>query len=285
MFKLIPDWIKISYYKLRGRRPWSRGYSNFKFEYIREAISNQKVMKRFKNRQSLPQGYGYRLDVRVVEHPWVLSRIPHRKGNLLDAGSSLNYKDILEFPSLNNKKIAIINLNPESNCFWHKGISYIFGDIRNLLFQDDSFDYITCISVLQHIGMDNTVFYVKDLRYKEEKIFDFEKAISELRRVLKKGGKLFITVPFGKYQNLGRLQQFDSHRLSRIIDVFKPQEHHITYYRYTKEGWNISSEESCRDAEYFDFRTTKYFDKKNFRGFDEDSAAASRAVACIEMTK
>jgi ubiquinone/menaquinone biosynthesis C-methylase UbiE len=40
------------------------------------------------------------------------------------------------------------------------------------------FDAIICISVLEHV-------------------FEYDKAINEIERVLKPGGKLLLTVPFG----------------------------------------------------------------------------------------
>jgi len=285
IYKLIPDCLKISYYKLSGKRPWSKGYSTFKFRYIKKAINNQEIMKRFKNSEPLPGGYGYALDDRAIEYPWVLSRISSSNSdNLLDAGSSLNFKEILEYNSLKNKKITIVNLNPESNCFWQKGVSYVFADIRKLPFKDNHFDYITCISTLEHIGMDN-ILYTKNQKYREKKIFDFEKAVKELKRVLKEGGKLFITLPFGRYQNFGRFQQFDSKLVSRVLEVFQPRKCQVNYYKYTREGWNISNEKECKDAEYFDIYKTKYFDKKSSLDFDLDFAAASRAVACLEQIK
>ena len=119
----------------------------------------------------------------------------------------------------------------------------------------------------------------------EEKIFDFEKAISELKRVLKKDGKFFITVPFGKYQNFGRFQQFDSKMISRVLEIFTPKDYQINYYKYTKEGWNISNEMDCRNSQYFDIYKTKYFDKKSSLDFDSDFAASSRAVACLKLVK
>jgi len=272
IYKLIPDRIKIIYYKIGERRPWSRGYFVFKFEYIKEAINNQRTMERFKNSKSLPEGYGYALDERVVEYPWVLSRIAEAPaGYLLDAGSTLNYRQIIEFKGLKNKKTIIINLNPESDCFWQKEISYVFGDIREMPFKDSYFDYIDCMSTLEHIGMDNTI-HTKDQKHKEDKVFDFEKAILELKRVLKKGGRLFITVPFGKYQNFGNFQQFDSDRISRILKIFEPQKNKINYYKYTKEGWNISDEKSCKDIEYA-------------QGPNDDFAAGARAVVCMELIK
>jgi SAM-dependent methyltransferase len=274
--KLTPDWFKIFYYKFRGSRPWSKGYFTFKFQFIKGAINNPEIIKRFENSESLPEGYGFSLDERVVEYPWFLSRISALEGKLLDAGSALNFKEILGSAALKNKKITIINLNPEPNCFWQKGISYIYGDIRETLFKDNYFDHITCISTLEHIGMDN-IIYSKDLKYREGKIFDFEKAILELKRVLKTGGSLFITVPFGKYQNFGRFHQFDSKLVSRILEIFGPERYFINYYKYTKKGWNISDEASCADSEYFDIYTAQKM--------SPDCAAASRAVACLKLIK
>lgn len=272
VYNLVPDWLKIAYYKINGRRPLSRGYFTFKFEYIKKAINNPETLKKFKNLEKLPEEYGYALDERVVEYPWVLSRLSEApSGNLLDTGSTLNYRQIIEFSGLKNKKITIINLNPESFCFWQREVSYIFGDIREMPFRDDYFDYVNCISTLEHVGMDNTI-HTKKQKDKEEKFFDFEKAVLEIKRILKKGGRVFISVPFGKYQNFINFQQFDSVRVSRIIEVFKPQNHQINYYKYEKGVWNISDEESCKNVEYSENQ-------------DKDFNAGARAVACIELIK
>lgn len=268
----MPDWLKIAYYQAAGRRPWSRGYFTFKFEYIKKVLNNPEIMNKFRNGEGLPDGYGYALDERSIEYPWALSRISQEPGgNLLDAGSTFNYKQIIEFPGLKNKRITIINLNPESDCFWQKEVSYVFGDIREMPFREDYFDCINCISTLEHVGMDNTI-HTKKQKDKEENVFDFEKAVLELKRVLKKGGKIFITVPFGRYQNFNHFQQFDQARVKRILEAFKPQSQRIDYYKYENKGWNISDEESCKDVEY----------SKNP---DEGSVAAAKSVVCLELTK
>jgi len=57
-----------------------------------------------------------------------------------------------------------------------------------------------------------------------------------------------------------------------VLEIFEPREHQIDYYKYTKEGWNISDKTSCEDAEYS-------------QGLNVDFAAASRAIACLELVK
>jgi SAM-dependent methyltransferase len=272
LYKLLPDWLKLAIFNAGGKKPFSKGYTTFKFKYIKESTENQQIMEKFGNSEKLPESYGYGLDERAVEYPWVLSRIPSDDSvNFLDAGSALNYKDILEHKNLKNKKITIVNLNPEENCFWHKEISYLFSDIRNLPFKDNCFDLITCVSSLEHVGMDNAI-YSDNQKYREKEVFDFEKAVLELKRVLRPGGKVLITVPFGKYENFGWFQQFDAKLVNRISDVFEPQKKKVDYYKYTKSGWDVSSEESCKNVQYS-------------KVINEDSAAAAGSVACLELTK
>ena len=259
-------------YKLLGQKPWSRGYFTYKFDYIKNTINNPDLLAKFKNSQSLPAGYGYALDERSVEYPWVLSRINDLEaGNHLDAGSTLNYQPIIDFSGLKNKKITIINLNPEADCFWQKGVSYFFGDIRNMPFRDEYFNSINCLSTLEHIGMDN-VIHTNDQKDKENSPQDFAKAVVEMKRVLKNGGTLLITVPFGKYTNFGWYQQFDSPMVQKVIEAFNPQRHNVEYYKYENKQWDISKAEACKDVEYS-------------RKLGEDFAAAARAVACIELIK
>ena len=52
-----------------GRKPWSRGYQLSKFASIRDVLNDDGLMARFRSLESLPDGYGYGYDERVVEYP------------------------------------------------------------------------------------------------------------------------------------------------------------------------------------------------------------------------
>lgn len=259
-------------YELYGRKPWSRGYFEYKWKLIKRALNDDAIAAAFNNTHSLPDNYGYGVDERVVEYPWVIANLPDGSASMLDAGSAFNFETILTHPKLKNKKITIVNLNPEANCFWRRGVSYLFEDIRKLPFADNSFDIIVCISTLEHIGMDNTEIYTADSRYKENKVEDYLIAATELKRVLKPGGNLFITVPFGKYQNLGFFQQFNSGMLDKVVKIFQGQAG-VYFYKYLSSGWQLSSQEDCNTAEYIG--------KKG----KDSSVAGAIAVACINLIK
>ena len=111
-------------YMNNGRRPWSRGYEYYKEDFILSALNDENLIQHFRQNQSLPDGYGMYLDERVVEYPWVISRLNSEPAYLLDAGSVLNYHYIISHRILQTRKVSIITLAPEVNCFSSKGRWY-----------------------------------------------------------------------------------------------------------------------------------------------------------------
>lgn len=267
------------------RRPWRPGYSDYKYQYLHDVLNNDATLEIFRQGNPLPDRYGFRLDARVVEIPWVLSRLASRNGHLLDAGSSLNHQFVLESPPLAHKKITIVTLAPEAECQWKLGISYVFGDLRDLSFQDSSFDMIACVSTIEHVGMDNTMYLGTTDTTQRGDTKEFLLAIKEIRRVLKPGGVLYITFPFGEYENHGWFQQFDSQLMDKLIKEFGPSHFNETIFRYDPDGWKLSDRVSCAHCQFFDVHTSKYFNPKSTIEYPTDYPAGERAVACLELQK
>lgn len=69
----------------------------------------------------------------------------------------------------------------------HK-ITFLQSDITRSLLPDNIFDVITAISTIEHVGLKNRY----GITYGDD-----EKAIKEIRRILKPNGILLMTVPFG----------------------------------------------------------------------------------------
>ena len=55
-------------------------------------------------------------------------------------------------------ELTIVTLAPEPVAFTSLGVSYLYGDLRQLPFRDDWFDEVACLSTLEHVGMDNAVY-------------------------------------------------------------------------------------------------------------------------------
>jgi len=227
--------------------------------------------------RTVPGGYGRWLDERIIEYPWLFARLPDGPGKLLDAGSALNFDYILRQPKLREKQLTITTLAPEDECFWKFGVSYVFGDLRNLSFREDHFDYIVSISTIEHIGLDNTLLYTQDPGKKETDTGSYRCALQELRRVLRPGGKLYLTVPFGRRDVRSWLQVFDAEMVKEIISTFRPASYSADYFLYDSHtGWQISSAQRASNARYFDFRHDQPW---------EGHPVAAEAIAALELVK
>jgi SAM-dependent methyltransferase len=244
----------------------------YKFSAIRHALDRGVLRDGL-----LPAGYGFRLDERIVEYPWLFSRLPPGVGNLLDAGSVLNYQFLLAQPGLAEKRIFISTLAPEMNCYWSRPVSYVYEDLRDLCFRDNYFDWIACLSTIEHIGLDNTLLYTQDASKREHDGDAYLTVVKELRRVLKPGGSLFISMPYGRRCNHGWFQVFDAEMVNRVCHMFMPSECRESHFKYQADGWVVSDREQSSDATYFDTHARK--------NYDADFAAASRAVVCLELQK
>jgi SAM-dependent methyltransferase len=266
-------------YLQKGQIPWAPGYWEYRNEKILEAISNQEVMNCF-IQNKVPESFGLKLDERIVEYAWIFSRMPEGNIKMLDAGSTFNFDFIVNHPKIAEKELTILTYSPEKNNFHEKRISYQYADLRDIPFRDECFDLIVSQSTIEHIDMDNSI-YGYDIEHHLENInksYDYLNAVKEMLRVLKKGGQLMITFPFGKFENHGFFQQFDDEMLEKILELLKKEgETKTTFYRYTKIGWIHCSQADCKDIVSFNPHTGQ--------GKGEDGAAHCRAVACLHLSK
>jgi len=268
----------IEQYLSGGRIPYSAGYDQYRRQYLSKILSNAEQVLNFATRAQLPDGYGHGLDERCVEYPWFFSKASRDARRYLDAGSAMNHAYILSQQFWRDRDVTIVTLKPERQSFWDHGISYQFADLRELPFRDCWFDEIACLSTLEHVGMDASVF-THDTSDREHNRDDFATALVELCRVLKPGGVLLFSVPYGKYQDLGWLQQFDAALLEQCSEAFQPSERDDYFFRYFPGGWQVANQDECSDCVYAEWSPNLA------KHPPEDLAANARAVACCAWTK
>jgi len=124
---------------------------------------------------------------------------------------SLNYKnlDILEIGSGDEeKKQSVISIFKDANTFLQTDIkeeyNHMFLDITRPLEIENKFDLVICTSVLEHI-------------------FEMNLAVENLKKLVKKEGHLFISVPFiyPLHDEPADYWRFTEHSLKKLFKEFK----------------------------------------------------------------
>jgi len=214
---------------------------------------------------SLPEKYGRGLPERVVE--LLLAQLLYQPGcQVLDVGHAnamtCHLEMIKALPSPRNiTGIDIAQPGYDVSGYYQDSIQ---GDIANTGFESNQFHRIWCISALEHFGMDNS-------GYTDEFSMDSglaPRALLEMLRILKQGGQILITVPFGKYEDHGWFINYDSEHWQSLLNIARPKSTiHELYFRHTfGSGWTVATADELRQVGYFD---------------QSNHGASGFAVACV----
>jgi SAM-dependent methyltransferase len=176
-------------------------------------------------------GFGRGMDSRIVEIPLAFEQGElARPGRVLDAGCALNHAFMHELMPAGGARVTHVtqSADKEPALFASDRFSYVFGDLRSLDFRDGAFDRVLCISTLEHVGCDNTRYYAAG--GKEDRQESYLDALREMLRVLRPGGTLLVTFPFGPYEHRGWYQVFGPGEIARMQQEFASHEVEAKYY-------------------------------------------------------
>ena len=172
---------------------------------------------------------------RVVEEPWAVSKV--RPGErVLDVGSATS-RFLRDLPA--GCQVYAIDLRPTPP---QPGIAVVRGDLMHAPFRPASFDAITCISTVEHMGL---AVYEQG---PDE--FGDEVAMRHMRRLLRPGGRLLLTTPFGRRMVSAWHRVYHQRTFRRLVGGYRLLS--LTYYRREGDRYLPCRQEEIRDAG-FDF--------------------------------
>lgn len=179
---------------------------------------------------------------RVVEIPWTLSRYAseHR---VLDVGSTNAVAPYLAYlTGLNIPELHGVDLSPASI----NGMVMTQADVRQMPYEGAYFDLIACVSTLEHIGRDNSSYNIQGALETDGDV----KTLLEFQRVLKTGGQLLITVPFGTLRYYDWFKQYDLKAWHELVGqtAFQPLE--LGFFAYGTSGWTACDPAKLVAADY-----------------------------------
>lgn len=213
--------------------------------------------------------YGLGKTERVIEIPWALSRYNGGR-RVLEVGCSFASENpeyiegllSLKIPELHGIDVSSV----EAPHFIKKT-----ADIRESGYDTGFFDFILCISTLEHVGKDNARHYKPIAELPPDRPGSSPpdaEALVEMFRILKPGGKLIVTVPFGKFVDYGWFTHYDSQAISTLFKSIPSAKIDAEYFKYTEAGWIPCPVAALADTSYGD-----------------SGAPAAAGLACFEITR
>ena len=196
-------------------------------------------------------------DERVVEIPWVLSRL-RPSGRVLEVGYA--FAETAWLGALLRSGLELVGVDLATRDV--EGMDTVEADVRDLPFPDRSFDQALLVSTLEHVGADNAVYGIEAA----EGVGARRMALRELRRVLRRDGSLLVTVPVGEPGDHGWFRQEDERGWTSL---------------FARAGWFVEESElyELRDEGW---RATTSFRADGVR-YGERGPAAS-AVLCAQLS-
>jgi len=182
---------------------------------------------------------------RFREYQFAFRNIPSKRCKILDVGSSGSLF-ALKLARLGHHVYSIDAREYDES---HKNLITCQGDVRDYTFEEGFFDIITCISTIEHIGLS---------AYGDPSYDDGDKIVMQkFHHVLKKSGKLIITMPFAGKSKLLQWERtieriYDWQQLDYLFDSWGVL--HEEYYIPQRSGKNwIIADRKNAEMEFFEY--------------------------------
>jgi SAM-dependent methyltransferase len=207
----------------------------------------------------------------TIEYQWVIANIPNTPCTILNVGSRAD--KTVESLSAGGYTVVGVDGLPDNRKI--ENYEFIHGDFLEMDFTD-KFDCIYSISVVEHVGLDC---------YGQHVDADGDiKTIEKMVNLLKPGGTLLITVPYGRFtvSPADDWRVYDKKRLEKMIGDYD----HSTYFFVAMTeifiaGWKLFHG-SLPPSELISYLDEEH--QISF-GIPQDSAEFVCSVACIKIQK
>jgi SAM-dependent methyltransferase len=169
------------------------------------------------------------VSARILEEIYVQTHLPRPPARLLSLGCC-NSTNAIEMASLG---FQVVGVDMRPFPLGHPNFTMIQGQLDELPFEDESFDGAVALSTL---GCRDR----GDLTLQERDTAD-EQTVAEVFRVLKRGGRLVLTVPFGRRGGAPAQPLYGRAQLDRLLHAFRGVER--GYGIRDGDAWSFTLEE------------------------------------------
>ncbi len=234
--------------RLRLPQPWSKRFGQLVYlpklaaghEPTRRTFTEEALIDRLAGSQEPLAGVGAGLSERVIEIPWVIRSLAPAAESLrvLDVGTAFApdaYKWLLvRLPHT----VEVVDLADAAI----PGVENHVADVRELPFAANSFDVATCISTLEHIGLDNDQYGIQS---------GGEGDVQALRELGRVARRVLVTVPAGRDANMGWQRQYAPATFRQTVAQAGLEVERLDVFAHEPgSGWTPAEETSVESRTY-----------------------------------
>jgi 2-polyprenyl-3-methyl-5-hydroxy-6-metoxy-1,4-benzoquinol methylase len=163
------------------------------------------------------------LNERIIEIPFTIDALAGmaKTGRILDLGCMESALPLF----LAGLGFQVTGFDFRQYPYRVPNFKFVQGDILEMPFEKGAFDAVTCVSTIEHIGIG---FYSDP----KDVLSSDTKGMQEIKRVLRPGGLLILTVPFGKSFINNQQRIYDQHGLDKLLAGFSVNK--IKYFKNTQ---------------------------------------------------
>ncbi len=206
----------------------------------------------------------HRPSERVVEVPWALAKYggEHRVLEIGYAYAEEHYLGSLLALGVRHLFAIDAAVSPHRQELL-AGFKLVRGNVLEPCFKTGAFELVFCISTVEHIGRDNSIYGLEEPVSAADPDFD---AIRQIGQWVAPGGRLLLTVPFGRYEDLGWMINYDFERLQLLISSSQLDLVESKYFGWLPGGWREVERGELAD-----------------RGYQSLGASHAAGVALVEL--
>ena len=167
------------------------------------------------------------MNERISEIPFALRQISPKARTVLDLGSA---ESLLPLQIASSTRAQVTAVDLRNYPFFHSRVTYQKADLRELPFDENTFQFVVSLSTIEHIGLGH---------YGDPKDADGDKkALKEAHRVLNSKGKFIGTFPLGSglVTEIQRLYR-PEYILQLLENLFSPSEVKFSKFESSLKQW------------------------------------------------
>ncbi len=165
---------------------------------------------------------------RIIEHMFVHTRLPPPPARVLDLGCAESTAGI-EMASFGYQ---VDGVDLRNLPVYHPSFTMVNADVAQLPFDNETFDVVVSLSTVEHVGLG---WYTPVADASSD-----IQAVREAHRVLRKGGRFILTVPFGQATKTRLHRVYDLPALELLLQPFTRSD--FLFGVRDGEAWSVTAD-------------------------------------------